>query len=263
LRAIGHGGLSRQEGGRRQGGPNPPPPKTGGDKREQPVKGTREGTQRRIPTYAQATAGPSKTSETPRGAPTGPRAAPPRNLPSLKPGDVEILKKPPPPPSTIPDSQPTEGVVFDEQGLNASQHAPPLVPLPQSPPPPTHGRERGRKDWELGGGRARGQSTRPHPPPPSPHLIPNYSGSTRIDALPSVPRGRMRQEKDPSRTLQRRQGPVEKEKELGPLLVGRARHEAEGTGRGAEAPGHRPMRRLPDRPSSPFPPPCKDRLSSS
>jgi hypothetical protein len=133
-------------------GPTPSPPKTGGEKRAQPAKGTREDIQRRIPTDAQVTAGPPKTSGTPRGAPTGPRAGPPRKPPSLKPGDAKILKKQPPPPSTIPDSQSMEGVVCDEQGLNASQHAPPLVPLPQSPPPPMVGNEAERTgNLEEGG----------------------------------------------------------------------------------------------------------------
>jgi hypothetical protein len=77
------------------------------------------------PSYAPAAMAPT-------GAPSGPRASPPRPRP-VQQGDVEILQRPIG--STIPDSQPMEGVEFSVQSLNASKHAPPTIPLPSSPPP--------------------------------------------------------------------------------------------------------------------------------
>jgi hypothetical protein len=58
---------------------------------------------------------------------------------------------------------------------------------------------------------------------------------TQTDALPSVPRGRMRQEKEPSRCLRRSQGPTEKEKGSGQRWTGGTGLKG-GGGRGPRAP---------------------------
>jgi hypothetical protein len=90
-------------------------------------------------------------------------------------GDVEILQRPIH--STIPDSQPMEGVEFSEQSLNASKHAPPTIPLPSSPPPPSStvaGDKTARKSKEStdGEGLDASQHAIPSTLPPLPPMDP-------------------------------------------------------------------------------------------
>jgi hypothetical protein len=110
-------------------GPLPPNHK---EKIPQASVGNAGTSSRKAPSYAQAAA----VQKPPEGTPTCPRKS--GQTRGVAPGDVQILKRPPPArplPSTIPDSQPMEGVVFNEQGSNTSCHAPPAIPLPPSPPP--------------------------------------------------------------------------------------------------------------------------------
>jgi hypothetical protein len=124
------------------------------------------------PSYAQAAA--AKTTTAPAGAPSGPRASQPRPRPAQQ-GDVELLQRPIR--STIRDSQLMEGVEFSEQGLNASKHAPPTIPLPSSPPPSasaaaedeTAGRS---KKKEGGEGLDTSQHATPSTLPPLPPMDP-------------------------------------------------------------------------------------------
>jgi hypothetical protein len=85
----------------------------------------------------------------------------------------------------------------------------------------------------------------PQPSPHSPRWTPNSSGSIQRDAQPSVPRGRTKLKKEPRWTLQRRQGPLEKEIGNGPLSVREARRRKAGAERGAGPRGYPLMPRPP------------------
>jgi hypothetical protein len=101
---------------------SPPPPATARKERAE-----NKGTQ--VPSYAQTAA--AKPLKAPAGAPPRPRAPQPKPRP-IQQGDVAILQCPLP--STIPDSQPMEGVEFSVQSLNASKHALPPSRCPHPHP---------------------------------------------------------------------------------------------------------------------------------
>jgi hypothetical protein len=161
--------------------------------------------------------------------PTGPRDAlkPSRFTPLAPPSKpaahpTEILQRPKPPLSTIPDSQEAmEGVVFDVQGLNASRHAPSQISLPPSPPPvPRASRPGWMEGVQFMDGNTRevgleGSQHASAPGTPLPPVNQDLLGFTQIDAQLSLPRGRRKAEKEPCRTPRRSQGSVEKEKENG------------------------------------------------
>jgi hypothetical protein len=113
--------LAKKTDGGRASSPPPPPP-------ARKAKG--DGKSPQAPSYAQAAA--PRSTQPHQGPPPAARESQPKPRP-VQQGDVAILQRPLP--STIPDSQPMEGVEFSVQSLNASKHAPATIPIPSSPPP--------------------------------------------------------------------------------------------------------------------------------
>jgi hypothetical protein len=148
--------LAKKIDGGRASSPPPPPP-------ARKAKG--DGKSPQAPSYAQAAA--PRPTATPSRAPSGPRESQPKPRP-VQQGDVAILQRPLP--STIPDSQPMEGIEFSVQSLNASKYAPATIPIPSSPPPSEGtGKDKtvergGEQGGDVGAGLRSSQHAPPLPP---------------------------------------------------------------------------------------------------